>query len=246
MENRPVIMASGVNCPREILDRYWKWQMEVYTPLLMKNTSLLGVDYYIIVRESPLYPKFLGIRHYPNFNSYESSLKTQVRRDINQDIDASWTSHGRERVWLTLWHLIRSFRKEAATITVDKEEKGIAIAGLLHLEALKLSTEQQVQYDRWLNEFGYEVSIPLLMQLPGIRGYDCFKNTGWRSDMKDVRETDYPEYLSLVYFENLGAYENYEKSRELAASRKALKADVSGDPDFKWYVQYQLIKSFRK
>lgn len=243
MENAPVIMANGVNIPSEILDRYWKWQTEVYCPLHIKNSPGLSFDFYVIARESPLYPKFLGIRHYPNLGSFESSLKTQIRSDIAQDIDASWTGRGRERVWSTLWQLTKSFRKNASAITEEKGDVGISIASLQHIEALGLNTQQQAQYEKWLNEFGYEVSIPLLMQLPGIKGYDCYKNTGWRSDLKGVKETDYPPYLSLVYFENLGAYENYEKSRELAAFRKALKADVSGIADFKWYVQYQSLKS---
>jgi len=84
------------------------------------------------------------------------------------------------------------------------------------------------------------------MKLPGIKGYDFFKDTGIRV-VPTFREKDYPTYLSVVYFQDVKAFENYEKSTEVATLRKNLMQVFPPlGPNFKWYVQYRLEKSLRK
>jgi hypothetical protein len=61
-----------------------------------------------------------------------------------------------------------------------------------------------------------------------------------------MREQEYPRYLSVIYFENMPDIDNYEKSTELAALQKSLRGVFPRGLNYKWYVQYQLTKSFKK
>ena len=103
----------------------------------------------------------------------------------------------------------------------------------------------------WFAKWGYEFYIPLLTRLPGLKGYFLYKfiDIGWEGlpeFYKPKRPVEYPLYLSFVHFDNIESYEHYEKSIELAGFRDAMNNALSGGLDFRWYVQYQLVKSWRK
>jgi heme-degrading monooxygenase HmoA len=83
------------------------------------------------------------------------------------------------------------------------------------------------------------------MKLPGLMGYDWYEDTKLRRT-KEIRELNYPEYLSIIYFENLKAFEDFEKSPELVALQKSMRSVFPRGLNLQWHVQYELIKSFRK
>jgi heme-degrading monooxygenase HmoA len=84
-----------------------------------------------------------------------------------------------------------------------------------------------------------------LAGLPGLKGYDCYEHSGQKG-LTESREWEYPPYLSIVYFKNNEAFENYEKSRELIAYQKAIRNIFPNGLNLRWYIQYQLVKSWRK
>lgn len=115
----------------------------------------------------------------------------------------------------------------------------------MHIEAYRFSAGDAAKYEKWFAEYAFNIFIPLFMKLPGIKGYDHYKDTGIRI-AQAFREKDYPAYMSIAYLDNLEAFRNYEKSPELANFRKNLKNVFPDGKGYQWWVQYQLIKNWRK
>ena len=149
-----------------------------------------------------------------------------------------------EIVWSAVYQLVSGFRKTPA-FPSKKLDTRIEDATIVHLEAYRLSSEDAEKYNKWFSDYAFNIFIPLFMKLPGIKGYDYFKNTGIRL-ARNLRESDYSPYLSVVYFDDIQSYENYEKSPELATLRKNLRNIFPNGLNYKWYVQYQLEKRWRK
>jgi hypothetical protein len=111
-----------------------------------------------------------------------------------------------------------------------------------------MSHEDQDKYKKWLDEYGFNVLIPLTMKLPGLQAINCYKDTVLQNQASTMgtREQEYPQFITVLYFENQKAFENYTKSAELLAFQKAIGNIFPHGLNFKWYVQYQLTRSWRK
>jgi hypothetical protein len=146
-------------------------------------------------------------------------------------------------MWTAAYALMKSFRSKPV-FSSDNQDTRIENAPIIHLEAYRLSAEEKEKYIRWFNDFGCPVFIPLVMKLPGVARYDWYQDTGLRT--RDGGGFEYPEYLSIIYFENLKAYEDFAKSPELAGFQKSIRSVIPSRLEYIWHVQYQLEKSFRK
>jgi len=249
MENRPVINLAGASpapgADVETWNRYEKWMNEVYIPMVdMKLPGTTGIDRYLIIKENFLYPSRISIRHFQDLKTWDNSNKLPERIAIQEEM-ASWVKrHVIDYIWATPCTLVKSFRSEPAG-TVGIKDTKIENAPIMHIEGYHLRPDEAEQHSKWLNEYGFNAFVPLFVGLPGLRGYDCFENTGL-TGLTKVRECDYPQHLSILYFENIAAFENYEKSRELVAFQKAIANIFPSGLNYRWYVQYQLTKSWRK
>ena len=249
MENAPVINLTGYTpapgTDADTWNRYDQWSQEVYHPLmLLKVAGLTGTDRYRIVKENPAYPLQVTIMHYGNLKLWEDSLKSPERIAVAGELTA-WTKRRiMEVTWSNPYELLKSFRSEQ-TSTTGKEDTRIDDAPFMHLEAYYLRPESQEKYREWLINFGFNAFIPLFLRLPGLKGYDCYKNAGLKG-LYDEREWDLPPFLSILYFATIEAFENYTRSPELIAFQKSLRSVFPPGLNFIWYVQYQLTKSFRK
>jgi hypothetical protein len=116
----------------------------------------------------------------------------------------------------------------------------------MHLEAYRLSREDQEKFNKWFTEYGLNIFIPLFVKQPGVKGYDYYKLTEFQVRAMNARETEYPAFLSVVYFENIQAFEKYEQSPELTTFNKTMRNVFPLGLNHSWYVQYQLIHSLRK
>jgi hypothetical protein len=74
------------------------------------------------------------------------------------------------------------------------------------------------------------------MKLPGLLEYSYYQefiNTPQRRDSWDYIGrpvvTKYPLYVSILRFESLAAFENYENSPELISLRRAMTLEVAKD-----------------
>lgn len=246
MENRPVINIVSTTVPPWEEERYNKWTEEVYYPVHMREPWVTGYDRYVVARGSPDYPKRLSIHHYTDMDGWANTQKSTETIAVLKDL-ANWH---REIIWYGCFEMVRSFRSGSA-ITRDKPTSIVDDAPILHLSAFNLTRDNSERYDTWLGELGQKIYVPILMKLPGLKAINCYKWTG-KLDVKAgkaverLKEGDYPQYVSLIYFESYRAYENYATSPELAAFHEALKIPFPGGLDYMWNVQYQFTRSWRK
>jgi hypothetical protein len=248
MENRPVITISA-NSPApagdsDAYERYQQWSQEVYGPLNLKIPEVSGGDYYKIVKENAEYPLMVGITHYKNIKDWSAYAPSAEGIALQQEF-RSWEERGiLEMIWYPAYGLLKSFRNKPSPSS-SYHSTLIENAPILYFEAFRLSLEEQEKYFKWFNDYGCNVFMPLFLKLPGFKGYDWYEDTGLRR-RNDVRESEYPKYFSAIYFENIKACEDFQKSAELAAFQKSMRSVFPRGLNLKWYVQYQLVKSWRK
>lgn len=249
LEERPVISvvfwSPSPGADNEVSERYMKWLLEVYHPLMMKLPELVGIDDYWIVRETqPEYPSMGGLFHFKNLSDWRGYTATSIGQDIMKE-NSLWIERGiTDNIWSAAYALIRSLRSKPAFTSANKDTR-ITDAPIILLEAYRLSAEEQEKYVKWFNEFGCKIFIPLFLKLPGVVGYDWYEDSGLRR-RQEAREHEYPKYLSIIYFETLIAYDSFMKSAELAGFLRTMRSIFPRGLNYKWHVQYQLIKSFRK
>jgi len=248
MENRPVMSFSGMSpapgADSEIYGRFVNWMTEVYAPLHMTVPGRTGMDMYKIVTANPEYPSLLGLLHYKNIQAREASITNPERIAVANELNAWIKRRVMVYVWVAPYELVKSFRSEQAN-KQSKEDTMIENAPILHIEGYRFRQGDQEKYANWLNDYAFNSFVPLIIGLPRIKGYDCYKNIGSKT-LVESSEWDYPDSVSALYFEDIAAFENYTKSRELLAFQKATLNVFPNGLNLKWYVQYQLIKSWRK
>jgi heme-degrading monooxygenase HmoA len=248
MGNAPVINMSFYSetpgADEDTVQRYYNWSVEVYQPMMMKVNGVTGIDRYILVRKSPDYPLNGVISHLKSIVDWGNSLKSPERTAIGEDLN-SWVKRGvREGIWSAAYELVQNFRAGTASQRGKKDTK-IENAPVMHLEAYRMPNEEQEKYNKWFNEYGSRVFIPLFMKTCGLKGYDYLKYSGF-GPVNQARETEYPQYLSVLYFEDVKAFEHFQESPEQVSFQSALRNVFPFGLNYKWYVQYQLVKSWRK
>ncbi len=242
MENASVIVLGGDIVRPDDKEKYFKWSSEAYTLLRSKAPGVKGIDSFLPIRERPEYPHMARLNHYENLSVREAALQSREMNAVSKDVTATFPS--RRTLWNHAYQLIKSFRNDPS-FRADNEDTRIENAPIIHLEAYRLTPEDAKDYHTWLSRWGYEVYIRVLMKLPGLKGYDCYQWAGAKP-YNPPMDAEAPPYLSILYFENITAYENYEKSPELASMRRGIGSDFPRALIYKWYVQYQLLKSWRK
>jgi len=248
MGNAPVITVSAESpapgADSEVYERYRKWTLEVYGPLTLKIPEALGIDHYKIVKENPEYPFAVNLVHYKNVKDWSAFAPSAEGTAIMKEL-RSWEERGIvEFIWHPAYSLVKSFRSNSSSPN-RQDTTIIDNAPIMYFEAYRTSPEEQGKYHKWFTDYGCNLFMPLLMKLPGLMGYDWYEDTGLRR-RQDIRELEYPKYLSVIYFENLKAYEDYIKSPEFIALQKSMRSIFPRGLNYKWHVQYQLVKSWRK
>jgi len=249
MENAPVITLNGLGCypgaSPEVWERFRKWQQEVYGPVIMRVPQRRQVDFYQIVRESPLFPFLLGILHYENYAGWEDARKNPEAISISNEF-VNWMKRRIiDFTWSAVYQLVKSYRSESSS-SEEQPDTRIKNASFLHLEAYRLTMEDSEKYNKWFIDYCSNVFIPLFMKQAGLKGYDYFKYVGISVNYDNLLAEEYPIYLSAIYFENIKDFENFEKSNELAVCNRTLWDIFPRGLKYEWYVQYQLVQSWRK
>jgi hypothetical protein len=228
----------------EISERYNQWANEFYLPLYVKIPGVTGADRYAIVQPNPQYPEAGSFFHVESLGAWENVSRSPERLAINADLLAWEKRHVREYIWMAGYQLVKSIRSKIIESRENKDTK-IEKAPFMHLEAYHLAPADRERFFNWFSEFGWNGCVPLLVKLPGLKGYDFLENAEIKPVIP-VREMDYPPYLSIMYFEDKASFENYTHSQELAIFQKTMRNVFPLGLGLEWYVQYQLIKSFRK
>jgi hypothetical protein len=212
--------------------------------MYLKIPGVTGIDRHEISRRSPQYPEIGTFFHIESLTASENVSKAPEALAIGRDLIDWEKRRVREYFWMALYQLIGSYRSESAS-SGNKEDMKIENAPFMHIEAYSLSPEEQDKYYSWFCEYGLNGFIPLFVKLPGLKGYDFLKGKGVKTRLA-VRESEYPAYLSIIYFENIQAFENFENSKELAMFQKIMRNVFPHGLNYKWYAQYKLVQSWRK
>lgn len=237
MESTPFINIIAVRLPPAEEERYLRWLYEVYYPLMMRFHLCQGVDRYTIVKENADYPEKISTYHYLEFKEWVAHYSSPVMLDILKDVQ---TTFHREYVWTGVYQLIWSFHSPVSS----EQTAFVNDTPIMHMAGFKLSIEKE-EFNAWFKEWGAKVYLPILMKLSGLKAVNFYSFTG-RSSQPEAKDPNYPNLLSLWYFDTLKSFQNYAESPELAAFMKALKSDFPGGIALRWYVQYELFKSFRR
>jgi hypothetical protein len=247
MENRPVVRILAHNVQPEYEERFLGWHSEVYAPLLVSIPGCEEIDIYHIVKNNPPYTKNLFLCHYTNRRAPVEIRNNQKWKDIDKDSE-TWRSRA-ETVWWVGYEQIERLQKDP----VKREGYSVSETGnfpVIHLEGYLFSDRPPEKYDTWMNKWGREVYIPLLLRLPGLNEYTTYRlidvDRAGMGDFSRPKIVEYPERLSILNFSNIRAFENYESSLELAAFKGGIQALFPLGLNYQWYVQYLLVKSWRK
>jgi hypothetical protein len=249
MENAPAIQLSSSSptpgADISVYERMRKWSDDVYFPMRTKTPEVQGIDNYQIIRETPEYGSRVNIRHYKNLQDWKDATSSSETKAIVGEME-SWRKRGiNDMIWTGAYTLIKSFRN-IPIYTTDNLDTRIQNAPILNLEGYRMTSTEWEKYLQWFSDFGYSVFMPLFLRLPGLVGYDWYKDTGLRFGLHEEEGWEYPKYLSMVYFENIKAFENYAISPELAGFQKSIRSIIPRRLGYSCYVQYQLVKSWRK
>jgi hypothetical protein len=246
MENAPVININFLNiapgADDEIVKRYHKWITEVYHTMQMKIAGITGIDRYEIVRKNPEYPSICTIIHLKNIAAYENVVKTSEVQAVVEDLK-TWVKRAiREGIWSVIYELVQSFRPITVSSGGERDTR-IENAPIMHLEAYWMTPEEQEKFSKWFDVYS-RVFIPLFMRNCGLKGYDYFKFCCLGENIS--METQYPPYISVLHFENLKAFDEFERSSEMVSFQSALRNILPFGLNYRRYVQYQLTNSLRK
>jgi hypothetical protein len=228
-----------------IYERMRKWSDEVYFTLHRSNSQVLGSDRYQIIHENPEYGTYVNIRHYKNLQDWKDVTTSSESNAIVSEME-SWRKRGiNDMIWTAAYALIKSFRNKPV-FTSDNLDTRVQNAPITHLEGYRMTAAEWEKYLQWFSDFGYSVFMPLFLKLPGLVGYDWYKDTGLRFGLHEEEGWEYPPYLSIIYFETIEAFENYAKSPELAGFQKSIRGIVPRRLGYTCFVQYKLLGSWRK
>jgi hypothetical protein len=249
MENAPVIRIQTVRVRREFEERVNNWRLEAYFPLYITIPGIEEINWYQKITNTPQYHKNLAIFQYKNRNAPSSFRNDQRYKDVIKDLGTTWT--GRFKVdWFAIYEQLASYSRSVSSLGENPSELS-AGHPLIHLEGYVLSPQEQEQYDAWFDGAGQEAFIPLLMRLPGLKEYTRYRlievdPAGLKSIQLPERQIEYPPRLSVLTFNDISDFVNYEKSLELGAFNRALEGIFPFGLNYQWYVQYLLVKSWRK
>jgi hypothetical protein len=244
MEGASVFEILAWKILPEYQERFSNWIMSVYFPLGIK-LGRKGTERYQIVKENPDYLKNISIMYYEDF---EAMVNFQANPEVvymYKDLNITYGPR-REVVWGAAYQVLKSFRKNPADTPTERDD-GTENTPVVHIEGYRLSLEDMRKYNSWFAKWGYGFYLPAIMKLPGLQEYNYCRILDFEQPeiQRPKDPSVHPTYLSVLQFENLKAFENYEKSMELAAFREAMKIPFPGGLNFHWYVQYQLMGSWK-
>jgi hypothetical protein len=225
MENVPVIHIVASSPRLEDIAKLTLWYNDVHVPMLMKYGVKSAERFKILTKNSD-YPTFLGIYHYENLQGYENRQSPAATAEIAKDVQATWPNgYGiRWRVWYV------EHRKWSAPGAAS-----LGTGAVIHIVGVNgPGLGKDAEFNRWYDT----THVPWLMKTGTI--------------MQSVRyqiiqpNKDYPAYLAVYYFENPKAFEAFSNHPERLAAIKELDEHWPNGIGRMWWVQYQMMKGWKR
>lgn len=105
---------------------------------------------------------------------------------------------------------------------------------MINIVATECRPEDEKKFNDWYNN----VHIPMLLKCKGLLAVTRYKLKNGSDGL--------PKYLAVYEFKDEKAFEDFEKSPELAAAREDVRQTWKNGLDIKWRAQYEVIKSWDK
>jgi hypothetical protein len=238
---------------------YDKWSKNSLALMLMSSIYRLGMDRWVRLEDRAAYRNWVSASYYSDFEGFIVDSHGLQRTAFSQDVHSTWKDKY-ENSWRSVYFLVRRLKGPSVT----EIDKGKIIDKTTHfrefleedapvvlLKGLVLSPEQWERYDDWVNEWGYDIYIPLLLKIPGISEYSRWWLSNIRRDGRppqpEITDTSgFPQDLSIIIFDNLKAYQNFCQSKELAAFNKTLSTAFPEGLNYTRDQAYLLLRRWSK
>jgi hypothetical protein len=227
-------------------EKWSKWYEASFSPMLMSSGLFLGTDWLDKIEGNPEMAKHITLWYLDNVGSHLDFANSPEWAAYLKDMNTTWGGK-----YENDWSAVYLLAKRIGRAPYDRQtDTAIEDSSVVYLEGLTLLPNEWDNYHRWLYEWGYQYYLPLILKVPGVNEYSRWlfyniRNGGFPTPMPPEEEAKYPADLSVFYFDDMKAFQDFEKSKELLLYRKAIKSEFP-DLSYKWGASYQLHKSWRK
>ena len=191
--------------------------------MLMRYEGLKAVERFKILTENPDYATYIAIYHYDNVKDMEGRSKSPSSADVAADMKATWPE-GLDISWRVAY--LEHKKWNAAQLSPDTVIHVVGVNGPANVK--------ETEFDAWYDN----THVPWLMK------------TGTISQSVRYRITrpnkDYPFYLAVYYFDNQKKYETFLDHPERVAAIKELDEHWPNGIGRMWWVQYKMMRDWKK
>ena len=243
MENMPATIISAYTVPSEAEERFNKWFDGAYASLYLKVPGMKEIDRYKNLSKGIDSPSYLHIFHHESVSTLKKIGENRDRNAVILDT-LTWTN---EWFWVNCCQLVRSFRN-AAFSRGGRENSIVDNAPVIHVEGYKIPPAELEKYSNWFTRWASRLYIPLLLKGTDVKCFNYYRVLDYRPshwENYNLLEPEPPPFLSVSYFEDTNALENFKTSLEYAAFKRSLDFEFSGNVKTVWNSEYQLFISHR-
>jgi len=256
MDNANILQIGAIEFENQAdREKYNKWHEGAYSPMFVSTKLQLASEHYQVFKEEPEYPSYVALAYYENLEDFLEMRRTAEFSAMRKDVAETWKGRVKTR-WYNVYQLVKRLTSDAAVFDKNRVYAPDK-APVTLLYGVCLSAGDWKKYCEWFDEWGYPVYTPLLIKVPGVTEYSRW----WLSNIRFSQPTspsgqpsgvifpqpgvtedsNYPQDLSIIYFEDFEAYQTFEKSREFAAFKKNLLNEFPNGLNNKMNVVYRLI-----
>jgi len=139
--------------------------------MLSKLPEIKAIERYSIINRNPEYPSNGSIAYYDRLEDWEKRLAApdEVSIRVRQDLAAWQKRKVMEFIWSATYRLLAKYRTDKVT-TENKMDTRIENATVMHMEAYRLSEEDHKKYNKWLEEFAFNIFGPCSYRFRVLKG----------------------------------------------------------------------------
>jgi hypothetical protein len=160
----------------EVLADYDKWGKASLNPMMMSTGFRLCTERFFPFEDKLTY---ISLSHYKDLESYFAFIRSAERNAYEKDTHTTWAGKFEES-WRALYLIVKRFN----LFQKDPIDKGAIFdkttylkeftdneAPVLLIKGLGLNQDEWEKWDVWMNEWGYDIYLPMLLKAPGIIEY---------------------------------------------------------------------------
>ncbi len=233
----PVINIIGSRCRPEEEAKFNEWYNNTHIPMLMRYEGLKAVERFKILVENPDYSTYIAVYHYDNLKGLEERAKSPSSAEAAAEVKTTWPEGLDIR-----WRVSYIEHKKWSTPGASQ----LSTNTVIHIVGVNgPAPEKDAEFNEWYDK----THVPWLMKTGTISQSARYQitqpNNVSLTNLKALIK-DYPTYLAVYYFANQKKYEEFSDHPERLAAIKELDEHWPNGIGRMWWVQYQLIKGWKR